>query len=187
MNPIAIATTPAANTNTSTIDPVAAEYARLAMVAESHWVGAKYQKGRDVKDIAKDVRRDIASAVKAGTLPAIKASVKIDRTSMSESIDVVITEIPVGFQAVSTERVRQEMGLSPVEPGKHLASYRTPEGNALLAAVEAIVNAYNFDKSDTLTDYHNREFYVSVTFGPGIESSQHEQIRSTLRAAYRGA
>lgn len=56
--------------------------------------GAKYDSSLNVVEIAKRIRADIKAAITAGTIPAIKTSVRISRYSMGRSIDVTITETP---------------------------------------------------------------------------------------------
>ena len=105
--------------------------------AENHWQGERWQRGRGLKDVAKDVRRDIREAVKTGSLPKdFKASVRISRYSMGQSLDVEI---------LSHSRADDSAGY-------------------FVDGIQRICARYNYDRSDTMADYFDTEFYVNVRF-----------------------
>ncbi|WP_373533393.1 hypothetical protein [Vampirovibrio sp.] len=52
----------------------------------------------------------------------------------------------------------------------------TEAGQALIKGVEAIVAAYNYDGSDTASDYWNVNFYSSVFFAGSFEQAQRALI-----------
>jgi hypothetical protein len=120
--------------------------------------GAKYESGRDVKVVASLVRDEIKAAVKSGELPgALKASVRISRYSGGRSIRVDL-KVP-GLKVYSVARLladRDEGGNSYGLP------WRSEEASAVVKKVEAILDAYNFDGSDPMTDYFHVNFYGSV-------------------------
>lgn len=157
------------------------EFDRLAVVALTHYVGSKYVSGRDVRETAALVRKELVAAGKAstGTLAGCTFQVKIDRTSMSSSVDVRILTIPNHLVPVINGRWVEQEDSHKAVVGPH-ASILSKRGTALIVAVESIVAQYNFDKSDSGTDYHNAAFYTHVSFGPGIESAAIAEIRATL-------
>lgn len=109
-------------------------------------LGSRWERGRDIAEIAKDVRRDIKAAVKAGNLPAdVKFSVRISRFSMGKSLDV---------RATLPDRPARRA----IETGYGY----THEAATIIAVVKSITDAYNYDASDSLTDYYNVEFYSDV-------------------------
>jgi len=157
---------------------MARESERMAKVAEaSHYTGAKYESGRDIKEIAKLVRKDIKAARKAGDLPAAKYSVRISRYSMGRSLTVTVSGLEM--EVANMERFRAEARDPNLRHlGAPVGRLMTDEAYALEAKVEALVNAYNFDKSDLATDYHNRAFHgfvsIEADFGAARERAEAE-------------
>lgn len=118
----------------------------------AHTVGSKYAAGRDVADIAKLVRKDLAAARKDpdSAIPAdAKIRVRISRYSMGQSIDVAIV-LP------RPSRVQVDRDY----PGQW--GY-TSEAAAAQYAADAILQAYNYDNSESLTDYFECEFAGHAT------------------------
>lgn len=101
--------------------------------------GNKYVQGRDVKEIAKDVRADIKKAVAAGYLPATKYSVTISRFAGGRSLDIRASHPTFAFGTASR---------------KSAATF-----------LKGITDAYNFDGSDIMTDYFHVNFYSSINLG----------------------
>lgn len=123
-------------------------------------VGDRYEKGRDVKDIAKSIRKDIAEAIKCGSVPRIKTSVTIDRYSMGQSIDVKIKGVPDGFvvrnpEWIAAER-RNECTLG--------ISWMTDEARSVLETITSIAKRYHRDNSSSADDYYEVNFSLSVDF-----------------------
>ncbi len=96
-------------------------------------VGAKYEttKDLDIAEIAKLVRKDLKEAY-----PRYKFSVRIDRYSMGQSLDVVVSNTDLVRHSDAADKLQHE--------------------------VKEIVNAYNFDDSDSMTDYFHVAFYSGV-------------------------
>ena len=92
--------------------------------------GPKYEltKDLDVAEIAKLLRKDIK-----GRFPSIKSSVRIDRYSMGQSINVYLSEF------------------GKLEP------------HVVKSVVQDLMNCYNFDDSDPMTDYFRVRFYGFVS------------------------
>ena len=130
-----------------------------------HTTGTKFEATRDldIAAIAKLVRADIKAAVKSGELPAgLVASVRISRYSMGQSLGV-------SFGAP---------GVNPVNPDWAAASEAarfgwdggpgfsrlTGEGMRIEAVVAGIVGAYNFNNSDSMSDYYHTRFSASANW-----------------------
>ena len=142
--------------------------------------GAKYEDGLNVTEIAKRVRADISDAVKAGTLPKIATSVRISRYSMGQSVSVTVTATPAGFQIHNAARLAATLK----NPNGHVEHpWMSDEGRALMNALEAIVDAYNYDGSDSMTDYYDVNFHASVTFGGELSEIHRDVLTLELRAA----
>ena len=122
--------------------------------------GTKYAatKDMDIKDIAKLVRSDIKASIKAGQIPAGKYGVKISRYSMGQSMDVTITDVDI--QIYNVEKVYAEERRENTDG----MSWYSEEGRAVLKTVQGILDAYNFDKSKMIEDYHHQKFYGNVTY-----------------------
>jgi hypothetical protein len=142
--------------------------------------GSKYKSEMSRVEIAKAIRAEIKSAVKSGALPKAKYSVRCQSYSGGGSIDVAIANVEqVGF-----ELYNQEL----------LAKDRANEWNAgipwmaesameLVRKVEAIVKAYNFDGSDSMTDYFHVNFYGSVDFESEYQCAMREAAVAKLKEA----
>ena len=140
---------------------------------DTRWYGAKYDhSGRlTTVDIAKLIREEIKLARKLakdtggsdalaaidpiGDAPAgIKFSVRSEYFSGGSSIDITVKGVP------------REWGWTRgVDPrfGREERWMHTPALKALLNELNAVMNAYNHDGSDIMTDYSDVRFYGSVT------------------------
>jgi hypothetical protein len=119
-------------------------------------------KAADVHDTAKLaalIRQDIKTAVAAGALPKATYSVRTDRYSMGSSIDVVASKLPF---AVLNEQSFVLDGRWATFDSAHFRSRLTPEAQTLQGKLEAIVDAYHWDRSDPHTDYYNERFHKNV-------------------------
>lgn len=121
--------------------------------------GSKYSKDLDIKAIASLVRADIKAAIKGGSLPAAKYSVRLERFSGGRSLTVTASSMP--FELLNEERALADHD----EPH---AYHRTPCHSAsaceLEKQLESIMGAYNYDGSDIQSDYFNVNFYQHVRF-----------------------
>ena len=123
-------------------------------------VGSKYDPKLDVAAIAKLVRAEIKDAVKAGTLPKLKTSVRIDRYSGGQSLDVSIMDW--GVDVINEEYVRfwQLNGDNVYNPNRQLNQL----GIKIQERLEGIREQYNYNRSYVQTDYFDVNFYGRVTW-----------------------
>lgn len=130
--------------------------------------GSKYAatKDMDLRDIAKLVRADLKTIVKRG----FKLSVRIDRYSMGQSLDVRVVAVPASFRVLNAER----FALEQRDPhGYHGGlPWISDEAKALREEIEAIVRAYNYDGSDTMTDYYHVRFHSTVDFDSNVTRAE---------------
>lgn len=145
------------------------------------FVGGRYQRGQDIKDIAATLRKEFRAARKyaarttasgdiglavidpIGDIPeSFKISVRIDRFSGGQSIDIAVTNVPKedGEWFTYEEDMWREMRLVPTRRLKDL-----------IGALEDALDAFNYDGSDTQTDYFNVNFYGHVTIN-GVSYSR---------------
>ena len=132
--------------------------------------GASYVPGRDVKDIAKDVRSLIKKAVKAGYLPNLKASVKISRFAGGCSLDVTVTGIDVCVINVDAWRNQADNGfnLSWADCG----GMYNARGREVLDTLERFQKAFQKVESHGQSDYHNTNFYDHTGFCSVLKNEQ---------------
>ncbi|MEO9625879.1 MAG: hypothetical protein ABJF09_00560 [Qipengyuania citrea] len=126
--------------------------------------GAKHDATRnlDIAEIAKRMRADIKAL---GLAAGIKTSVRIQRYSGGQSIDLRITALPDSFELLSDKHAswrKQFPGQEHRFPGDAEAQ-RSPAYHRLYQQLERIHGAYNRDNSDGMTDYFDRRYYGSVT------------------------
>jgi hypothetical protein len=134
--------------------------------------GSKYLASRDldIKAIAKLVRADI----KALKLPGVECSVSIERYSGGQSINVRVKAAPV--QIWTDEYIA-------ANPHDYFeGDRRTEEAQALLAALESTLQAYNMDRSDTQSDYFHVRFYGHAEFCQDLTSADRERTAARLAA-----
>jgi hypothetical protein len=109
--------------------------------SRSGFKGPKYQGYRKVTVVAQDVRRDLKDAVANGELPqGLKFSVKSDSRG-TNAVRVRVSGSP---------KTRDDYGRL------------TGEAKAVYDKVDSIVNAYNRDNSDIMTDYFDVDYYGTV-------------------------
>lgn len=115
-----------------------------------HTIGAKYEetKDLDIKEIAKLVRADIKKE-----FPDIKTSVTIERYSMGQSLNVRVTESDTQLKNYSYDHTFKTNPQGMTERGKEVKQ-----------GITNIVEAYNFDDSDSMSDYYHVRFHSSIRF-----------------------
>lgn len=126
----------------------------------AHTIGSRYTETSDldIADIAKLVRKDIKAAVKTGLLPAdVKYGVRIERYSLGQSINVRAT-LPD-----RPARVQDDYAY----PGHY--GYTT-EATQIMAVLRRIVESFNYDNSDMLSDYFSQRFFAHVNVDGTRES-----------------
>lgn len=126
--------------------------------------GAKYtDEYRDVTAIAQDVRTDIRAARAAGELilpESAKVSVTCSRYSMGQSIDVVVRGL-----------TREELWVSygtPGSAGSPSHGGRSPLRVAAETKLTEILQAYNRNDSNSMTDHYDVLFSGQVRFAEPV-------------------
>ena len=136
------------------------------------FTGEKFNRDLDVKEIAKLIRKELKG------ISGLKTSVRIERYSMGRSINVSIKEC--GFNPMNPERIKAE------KENPHVSidlSIYTKQGSDLKDKIQSIVDQYNFDDSDSMTDYFNVNFYGFVNYDWQVEKVWREEIESNLDKA----
>lgn len=123
----------------------------------------------DVTDIAKAMRADIKAAVRAGLLPAGKYQVRTHRYAGGQSIDIAAT-IPGAWIDCQGQRYYTAVdGVPRMDTCTYCEDFPwqshrslTEDAAVALMTLERIHGAYNYDNSDTITDYFDRRYYGTV-------------------------
>lgn len=136
-------------------------------------IGSKYEAHKDASttEIAKLVRADIKALVKSGKLPKVKYSVTSSYYSMGSSITVRFSGITPAFNPAYLVWTKA----NPHKSVTHYAPEAAKERYSPLVVftretLEKILDAYNYNNSDSASDYHDSNFHGHVTFdsyGPG--------------------
>src|SRR5262249_59705006 len=116
--------------------------------------------------------------------PKAKYSVRTDTYSMGSSINVVASNLP--FPVLNPEAFLVQPRASWVTFDS--SNYRTrftPEAQEVERKLNAIVDAYHWDRSDLMTDYYNERFAKDVRL---TENAQEwKRIEAAKVAAARAA
>jgi hypothetical protein len=123
--------------------------------------------------------KEIKAAVKSGLLPAGKFSVRSKYFSGGSSIDITIKNLTVPFLNLDAILWEVDHPNEPMALKPSWLDYYTEAGNKAVWTLEAILNQYNFDKSDRMTDYFFVNFYDSV----GFDWEYERHIKTTLLEA----
>ena len=136
--------------------------------------GAKYNKELNTTQIAKAFREDVKAAKKSGELPKnLKLSVTTDYYSMGSSISVKVKEW--GGDIYTTAFLLAEKN----DPHRYFEGERwTGQAKALLKQLKGMLDAYNHDGSDMMTDYYDVKFSGSVDFDWELEKADKEKQRA---------
>jgi hypothetical protein len=126
------------------------------------YIGSKFEKGQDLKDVAKKVRADLKAAFGKGW----KFGVRISRYSMGQSLSVDVKEAPVQFVELIDQA--DEYG----RDWQALDTWKETEDK-----IAGIVEAYNRDDSDSMTDYFDVDFYKHVSVREAADA-QLEALRN---------
>jgi hypothetical protein len=143
---------------------------------EFKFIGSKYQstKHLDVKELAVLVRNDIKEAIQSNQLPNGKYSVRIKRYSGGRSIDVTISDLE--FPIID----REGYLASKLNSDPRVSRY-TKIARLTLKVVDLILNQYNFDDSDSMTDYFHVRFYGDAKFDWKYEATETDAINKDTR------
>jgi hypothetical protein len=121
--------------------------------------GSKYDKNLSIKEIAVRVRKDIAAAIEAGNLPEMKVSVRVQHYSGGRALHVKVTKLQEGFRLFNRKRLVLDLANPHAFTREPIY---TPAGEGLLTALKRLVNAYNYDRSDSQSDHFDVNFYEHV-------------------------
>jgi hypothetical protein len=145
------------------------------------FVGTKYNKDLNTTQIAALVRQEIKLMVKSKALPKAKYSIRTAYFAGGSSIDVTI-KTP-SFAILNPKRLELEARDPNFQWQTHASEPRyTPEASSALEKIKKILASYNFDDSDSMTDYFHVRFYGDVKFDWREESAEREKVQAVLKS-----
>lgn len=143
------------------------------------WYGGKYANTRDLSltDIAKLIRAEIKVARKVAKMTAEPGSLKV-----ADPIGDTPAEVKIGVRTqyysgggsinVTISNIPDAWGWTEVVDSRCLNGQprRVATGalKALAKAIREIMDSYNYDGSDVMTDYFDKRFYGHVTSPAGL-------------------
>lgn len=147
---------------------------RYLLIMNARTEGSKYDRNLSTTEIAKLIRADIKTAIKAGQLPkGIKVGVRSRYFAGGSSIDLTITAFP---GPVLNPALIYSLELSVFEE-RQRPHYSLPVRKAL-ATLDGLMDAYNYDASDSQFDHFDVNFYGHVS----VRCSQEAAERAVLLA-----
>lgn len=151
--------------------------------------GSKYDATRDLPltEVCKRIRQDIKDAIAGGRLPGLKVSV---RQRESRAVTLTIKDVPASFRLYTPDYLAWAQA-NPMDDrhgnGPYFSYYAscrhrrmTPEYDNVLQVLSEIVQAYNRDNSDTMTDYFDVRFYKTVEFCWELERRRKDEEMAAL-------
>jgi hypothetical protein len=152
---------------------------------------SKYERGLDIVEIAKRLRAEIKAAIKVGTLPAVKYSVRVERFSGGKALDVTIKDYPGEIHNRRRIELEQEVNKGSAAIGKdryadlyteyEQTPYMTDEAIRLIKVLEALANQWNFDDSDSQTDYFHVNYYLHVAFDSEQSHAEYMRMKAEVQ------
>ena len=130
--------------------------------------GNKYDRNLDIKTIAKLVRTELA--IEYPTTKGWKFSVKIERYAGGQSMNIFILSVPSDVFVYDALTYEAHFNTMNGEGGAWDAMRHTNQWKEIFASIEAIQNQYNYDNSDSQTDYFDVNFYGHVSLDSEIIS-----------------
>jgi len=130
---------------------------------ERNIIGNKYQevKNLDIKEIAKLIRADLKQ------FKDCKFSVSIQRYSGGRSVHIKL---------MNTTNLKRFVNIHYNSTDKDRLNFSKDFKERL----ESIVNQYNYDKSDPMTDYFNVNFYSHIDIDYNFQKSIEDKITDTI-------
>jgi ribosomal protein L37E len=149
------------------------------------WQGGKREETKNLSSAQtlKLMRDDIKKAKAAGVIPNVKVNVRKEEYAGGWSVTMTVKDLPEGFAIYDPNVVGTEGDV--VRYGKVQA--HTPEAKRLLETLESIANQYNYDDSDSQTDYFNRGFYTHIGFDNETEEIHREMAKNPEMGQALGA
>lgn len=122
------------------------------------WQGKKYNPQMSIKEIVENIRKELKEK-----FPECKFSVRKEVFSNGCSITVSLMEAPFDPFSDKLDEYDKRYGYHQINHF-HM-EYLPKEAYSVLKQVVDIVNSYNFDDSESMIDYFDRNFYFDLEIG----------------------
>lgn len=143
------------------------------------WIGGKHEPGRDITEIAKDVRGDLKRAQREGWLREdLDFSVRTERFSGGRALRVNVKGM--------SDDERLSYKPEPFNRRFNPHGGYSAEASEIHDRVDSIVDQYNRDESNSQVDYFNTDFYHSIGFESeedALADDTERDIRSLTKKA----
>ncbi len=151
-------------------------------MAYNNSFGEKYEATKNLSrvEIAKLIRADIKAAqlLPASDPRSLPRGMKVSVRSPDRSINVVIVEFPGRVLNPAAVLMHEVLPSVFQEIPRH-----SKEAARCLGVIEAIKEAYNYDRSDIQTDYFDVRFYGSEGFAWELEKAEHIELLAEHEAS----
>lgn len=155
------------------IDGLPGKLAHPNPYGQGSYVGTRYERSRSVAETARQVRSRLKDLTASGWLPpGLKYSVRTRRGGWSSMLHVTV-------QGLGDERI-----YAPHDETAPYSRRYTDEAEELRRRVTDVVDDFNADRSDSMTDYFDVDFYSRVD----LETDSDKEFRldeAAKRAAKR--
>jgi len=130
---------------------------------------AQYDSTLDIVEIAKRVRASIKAMQKAGLFSDMKAGVRIERYSMGQALHVTITKWAGPIHNPAWARADRS---NPEDLPRY-----APRAAKALAVLRILADGWNYNNSDSMTDYYDVNYALSVNFDTELHSADYRAAR----------
>lgn len=120
------------------------------------WEGSNYESGMTMKEIAKRIRTTLKEKY-----PTTKFSVTVQHYSGGATLHLSVMESDVKMFLPEKELTNYSPNKYYIEKDEIL----TDEGKQMMAFVTKLVSSYNYDDSDSMSDYYDVNFYSEIRIG----------------------
>jgi hypothetical protein len=115
---------------------------------------SKFDPSLNIKEIAKRLRKEIKNMQKLGIYTGMKVSVRIERYSGGQSLNVTITKWD--------GQLHNPNWIAADQDDRHEYHRHTPKVLKALEVLKQLANQWNYDNSDSMVDYFDVNYYTHV-------------------------
>jgi len=126
--------------------------------------GARYNREKATVDIAKTIRKEIKKR-----FPKVKASVRSERFAGGTGINVSIKY--AGFNPMNPKWKPNDWSTDLIANPRY-----SERGIRLLNKIKTLCQQYQMADSDSMTDYHHTNFYLSVKYDLDAERAYSKKL-----------
>jgi hypothetical protein len=118
------------------------------------WEGVNHKRNLDISEIGKEIKKELKNLY-----PTAKFSIRISRYSMGQSLYICLKEWDE--KVFTGEETEAQLNPYYIEKDERL----TDKGKEIMLKTQELANSFNFNDSDSQTDYFHRGFYDNYQIG----------------------